>query len=345
MIEDTSMINTKLDPFAKLEQAKDGSNAPMKAEKAKILCVDDEERILNSLRAIFRFKYDVYLATSGAEALDILREHNIAVVISDQRMPNMTGIDFLRQAKEVSPATVRVLLTGFSDLQAVIDSVNDGEVFRFLNKPWGNKEIQAIVEEAVAVYQDTKDTLLAVTPPPPVETAAGAQKSVILIKAGDRTLFEDLQAAALPSMELVRVSNRQEALDALQKLPVSVLVTRLDEPGDNEDEEIDFLRLLKRELPGLMTVGIVESADYDEILYLINEAKVYRYAVLPTKASRIVFFIESALQRVRLMEANPVLLRQQSVEQSRPLQETAEPMVKKVGLIRKMFGRRWGQSD
>src|SRR6266542_1720917 len=119
--------------------------------KPKILLLDDEERILNALSALFRYKYQVFTATDGEQALAILKQYHIHVVVSDQRMPAMTGVEFLRRAKSVSPQTVRVLLTGFSDLSAIIDSVNDGEVYRFLNKPWGNQEIQAVIADAIGI--------------------------------------------------------------------------------------------------------------------------------------------------------------------------------------------------
>src|SRR5215831_13408574 len=120
-------------------------------ERPKILLLDDEERILNALSALFRYKYQVFTATTGEKALAILNQYHVHVVVSDQRMPTMTGIEFLRRAKVVSPNTVRILLTGFSDLSAIIESVNDGEVYRFLNKPWGNQEIQAVVADAVTI--------------------------------------------------------------------------------------------------------------------------------------------------------------------------------------------------
>ena len=106
-------------------------------KKEKILCVDDEVQIVISLRALLRSKYEVLIATSGEEALDILRKDNtIRVLISDQRMPKMLGAEVLREARKISPGTMRLLLTGYSDLQAIIDSINEGEVFRFINKPW-----------------------------------------------------------------------------------------------------------------------------------------------------------------------------------------------------------------
>jgi DNA-binding NtrC family response regulator len=89
-------------------------------DKANILLVDDEERVLRSLEMLFRNRFKVYTTTDGNEAVDICRRDRIHVVVSDQRMPAITGVEVLRRAREVSPNTMRLLLTGYSDLQAIV---------------------------------------------------------------------------------------------------------------------------------------------------------------------------------------------------------------------------------
>ena len=116
--------------------------------KPTLLFVDDEERIVNLLRTMFRSEYQVLTATSGKEALEILAKHRVEVLVSDQRMPGMLGVELLAEARKRSPATMRILLTGYSDLAAIVGSVNDGEVFRFINKPWNHEEIKTIIRAA-----------------------------------------------------------------------------------------------------------------------------------------------------------------------------------------------------
>ncbi|MDJ0751396.1 MAG: response regulator [Woeseiaceae bacterium] len=103
--------------------------------KARILFVDDEKRVLNAMRGLFRRKYELYLANSGADAMSIIDDNDIDVIVADQRMPGMTGIEVLAQIKKRSPRTVRILLTGYADPAAIQGSINEGEVFRFLSKP------------------------------------------------------------------------------------------------------------------------------------------------------------------------------------------------------------------
>jgi response regulator RpfG family c-di-GMP phosphodiesterase len=104
-------------------------------DKARILFVDDEKRVLNAMRGLFRRHYELFLTCEGAEAVQIAVENDVDVIVADQRMPGMTGIEVLAEVKRRSPRTVRILLTGYADPTAVEGSINLGEVFRFLSKP------------------------------------------------------------------------------------------------------------------------------------------------------------------------------------------------------------------
>ena len=110
----------------------------------RILLVDDEARILRALKALFR-DYQTFETTNPLEAAALAKQHDVDVVICDQRMPEKTGVDVLRDIKETHPRALRILLTGYSDLKAVIGSVNEGEVFRFVHKPWDNTELRELV--------------------------------------------------------------------------------------------------------------------------------------------------------------------------------------------------------
>jgi diguanylate cyclase (GGDEF)-like protein/PAS domain S-box-containing protein len=117
--------------------------------KRTLLLVDDEQNIVSSLRRLFRRDgYDIVTANSGAEGLQRLAEVNIDVIVSDQRMPGMTGVEFLRRAKELYPDTVRMVLSGYTELQSITDAVNEGAIYKFLTKPWDDERLRAHVAEA-----------------------------------------------------------------------------------------------------------------------------------------------------------------------------------------------------
>lgn len=128
-------------------------------DKINILYVDDEENNLFSFKANFRIKYNVFTALSGQIALDLLKETAISVIITDQRMPEMTGVAFLEKVCELYPETIRILLTGYSDMSAVIDAVNKGKIFHYLSKPWNEKELDDTIQNAYEIYSQKQETL------------------------------------------------------------------------------------------------------------------------------------------------------------------------------------------
>src|SRR5436190_22647354 len=121
--------------------------------KHPILVVDDEPEILFSLRALLRRDFEVHTAESGAQALEVLREHPVHVIMTDQRMPEMTGVELLSRARGACPEAVRVIFTGYADLKAVIDAVNRGEIFRYLTKPWDPDDLCLVLREACEHYE------------------------------------------------------------------------------------------------------------------------------------------------------------------------------------------------
>jgi putative two-component system response regulator len=126
----------------------------------EILFVDDEEYILDIAQQIFAERDITILTALGAdEALDIIRKHEIAVLVSDNHMPGMKGIDLLSRVKVLSPDTVKILMTGFADLETVLDAINRVEVFRFIVKPWENSQLVGLVEEALERFRLIKSIL------------------------------------------------------------------------------------------------------------------------------------------------------------------------------------------
>jgi response regulator RpfG family c-di-GMP phosphodiesterase len=119
-----------------------------------VLIVDDEENVLRSIERLFREK-DINLrsVSDAAGALNILREEEVAVIVSDNLMPGMSGLDLLCRVREISPATVKVLMTAYADLGTAIEAINKSEIFRFIVKPWDNRGLEWIVEESLARYR------------------------------------------------------------------------------------------------------------------------------------------------------------------------------------------------
>jgi len=156
--------------------------------RPRLLFVDDEQRVLNSMRIMFRRQFDLFLASHGAEALDIVRDKDIDVIVADHRMPKMTGVEVLSRVRTLSPRTVRILLTGYADLDAVEGSINESEVFRFLTKPCAPQQLRETIELAAKLARETP------APTPAEETLSPADTVEIILQ--DDTVTEVTTSAS-----------------------------------------------------------------------------------------------------------------------------------------------------
>jgi len=120
-------------------------------EKPSVLYIDDEEDNLVVFKAAFRRDYKIFTALSAEEGLKILHDNSIPIIITDQRMPTMTGIQFLQSLPD-EPETIRMILTGFSDIEAVIDAINTGKVYRYITKPWDRDELKITLDKAIETF-------------------------------------------------------------------------------------------------------------------------------------------------------------------------------------------------
>lgn len=121
-------------------------------EKIKILYVDDEENNLHAFKATFRRDYKIFLAVSADEGREILEKENVDLIITDQRMPEETGVEFLESIIPIYPQPIRLLLTGYTDIQAVIDAINKGQVYHYLTKPWEEDYLRTVIKNAFEIY-------------------------------------------------------------------------------------------------------------------------------------------------------------------------------------------------
>lgn len=125
--------------------------------KIKVLYVDDETNNLLAFQAGFRRQYEIFTANTVAEGLGILNENDIQVILADQRMPKTTGVEFFGIVRKVHPDPMRILITGYSDIEAIVGAVNTGEIFRYIKKPWDDLELKNAIQNAHEVYATRKE--------------------------------------------------------------------------------------------------------------------------------------------------------------------------------------------
>ncbi len=122
----------------------------------KLLIVDDDTPNLRLLERLFSKDFQCLTASSGPEAIRLLEQNDIAILITDQRMPGMTGIDLLKRTSQLRPHMVRILLTGYTDVEALVEAINSGLVYMYINKPWDNDDLKLRVNRAYEHYQNNK---------------------------------------------------------------------------------------------------------------------------------------------------------------------------------------------
>ncbi len=254
--------------------------------KPTLLFVDDEQRVLNSMRIMFRRKFDLYLATHGAEALDIVKTKDIDVIIADHRMPKMTGVEVLTAVRFLSPRTVRILLTGYADLDAVEGSINESEVFRFLTKPCSPQELRNTIELAAKVAQEAP--ALAASPcaegEPRDPDVLEPESLEIILEADTVIVNKPVQREApiqAPSNELP-----PPAFPTTQSPPAEAL----PEPEEAEEETSSTGRLERpdfSEVPAepparhATGMGVIVFSTEDEVVQTVQQAVRGRLPVYP----------------------------------------------------------------
>ena len=123
---------------------------------ATLLLVDDEPNVLSSLKRVFRREnYHILTATSGVEALSLLAQHPVGVVLTDQRMPGMSGTELLSSIRAMHPKAIRMVLSGYTGLESLTDAINQGEIYKFITKPWKDQELIEAVREAFRRYAES----------------------------------------------------------------------------------------------------------------------------------------------------------------------------------------------
>ena len=273
-------------------------------KKAKLLFVDDEERILNALRSVFRNQYNVFTASSGPEAMEFLKRFRPHVVISDQRMPEMTGVEFLRQVKDFAPQTVRILLTGYSDLASIVGSINDGEVFRFISKPWDNAEIQKTIGEAAAIALELADMA---TAPVIVPDKLG---SGILVLNPDQGVFRAVNELMGSVCPVLHAPDMERGLTLLAEHEIAVIIADI---RSSDQKSVATFKLLKQDHPEILAILTTEASDSELVIDLINQAQVFRFLNKPLNLKLLQQHVHAALARYQSFRKTPKLLKQHKV--------------------------------
>lgn len=320
------------------------------SKKARVLFVDDEERVLNSMRGMFRREFDLFLAANGEAAVNIASRNQIDVIVADQRMPGMSGTEVLGKVKELSPDTIRILLTGYADPAAVESSINFGEVFRFLGKPCPPKVLRHTLDVAVKAAKIAPTETPAksrVASAPAGKDAAGnrahastptpsrlpdappyirlANKESVntptrpQVVAGEvgvvlYTVDAHFAEAAIRAVSLERntmlATSLIKVMQLMEKQSTGVLVTDVT---SNDTRLQGIIGALKRSVPELVTIVVSDNSDTTDMINLINGGQIYRYLRKPVTPIQLRTEIGAAATKHLALRNNDNLAKRHSV--------------------------------
>ncbi len=292
----------------------------------RILFVDDEERILRSLALQFRRHYEVLTESDPLRALQRLREEDIHVLVSDQRMPQMSGAQLLAEAREIAPNTLRILLTGYSDLDAAVEALNNGGIFRYLTKPWDQQEMAFTLRQAAELAVRQAQPLQAVA-----SEGLSAPLSVLLLDDEPDTLAVVGEFCVVGGHRLLRARNLAEAMLQLNNEGADILVSDLKLAGE---DTAPLLKTLAQAHPRLLSLVVTPFQDTQALLRLVNEAQIFRYLPKPIRRGLFEKGLKAAAEQALIWRAQPqqVVTRLAEVPRDEREQE-------KVGSLMGMLGR------
>ncbi len=297
------------------------------SQPIRVMFVDDEERILRSLSLQFRRDYEVLVESDPRRALERLRSEPVQILVSDQRMPQMSGAELLAQASEIQPQAMRILLTGYSDLDAAIEALNSGGIFRYLTKPWDPQEMANTLRQAAELAPRTRQ----VPNVQAVRALAETRLNLLLLDDDAQTLECVGEFCTRTGHRLLRAATLEQAVQLLNDEQIDMLVSDLRLSGV---DTAPLLKSLAQAHPRLLSLVVTPFRDTQALLALINEAQIFRYLPKPVRKGMFDKGLRAAAEQALLYRAQP---REVVTRLAEPPRDAPER--ERVGSLLGMLGR------
>jgi eukaryotic-like serine/threonine-protein kinase len=252
-----------------------------------VLAVDDDPQVLTAIKSVLRKQYDVFTTTDPHQALELLKRHTMHVIISDQRMPIMQGVEFLARTRAITPHSVRILLTGYADLAAIAGAINQAEIYRYLNKPWEELSLLKVVADAASIALAHH-----LRPAPVLALPIQTSSAVLVVSPRDDVYLavRQLLHATCPVLHATQI----EGIEARLLNPeVAVVVTDMQA---GQEDAIGWLSQLKQQHPEIASIAITRASDSQALVTLINQAQVFRLLHHPINLRVLDAYLHEALQ-------------------------------------------------
>jgi len=291
-----------------------------------VLIVDDEKNILSAInRTLMDDDYHIITAMSGKEGLSVLRDNDADLVISDQNMPGMTGLEFLKKVKTEYPHIAGIMLTAYSDIEAATKAVNEAGIYKFILKPWNDADLRITVKRALEAQKllmerdsllqsiKTQDILFSDLEKkyPGITQAEKGPKNrhAILIVDDEKSILKSATRILIDDDYLILTAlNGEKGLSILESREVDLVVSDQRMPGMSG---LEFLKEVRAKYPDILTIMLTAYADADTAITAINEAGVFKFILKPWNDANFRITIARALE-----------LRQMVIERNLLAQET-----------------------
>lgn len=292
--------------------------------KLKILIVDADVKTINLLSSSLKRSYDVYCTKNLIEALKLSTQHKIALVISDQAVPNagMTGVEFMDRVKKLSPSTSRILLANPIDFGNAKIALKPGDVFRLFKKPFNPSRLLEVIDEATMAYLEQSGSLaiaaerlqkhapninkeIKITP------SISASANGVIIKCANESLFEEIKANFSGTAHFLYAKDKEAAIQILENTITKAIIYCFEHTNILDESETRFISQIKTELPHLAIIALLnkEKTNYQDIMSLINKNIIYSYLPSTAKTEKICQQLNAAIALASKLYTSPILLK------------------------------------
>lgn len=294
----------------------------------RILFVDDEERILRSLALQFRRQFEVLTEVNPLRVLQRLQEQPVDIIVSDQRMPQMSGSQLLAQVQERHPQTLRILLTGYSDLDAAVEALNSGGIFRYLTKLWDQVAMAQTLQQAARLVEARRTCAVLEQPPQPDSLQ---QPILLLLDSDGETREMTRQLCEQTGIRMQTANDLPSAVQLLNQQTPDILVSDIQLAGQDLRP---LLMGLAQAHPRLLSIIVTPFQDTQVLLKLINQAQIFRYLPKPVRRGMLERALRTAAQQSQRWQHSPAQAVPREAEAPMDAEEQS-----RIGNLLGMLGR------
>ena len=255
----------------------------------RVLLIDDEAPMLRAQKALLR-EHDVTVTSDPSAAIALAQEHDIDVVVCDQRMPNANGIEVLRSLRLSHPRALRILTASRPDTKAIFDAINDAEIFRLITKPWDNVVLRAAVSDAGRIAREAPQIMTPALRGPEYDQARG--QVAVLVIGGETEVQQRLREILQPYYKLHFASSMERAVQIMEQHETGVIIS---DTQTGRSDLIAPLKALRQTHPQIAVAMLAGRIDADAGIGLINEGQIFRILPRPLQMGTCRLCVDTAL--------------------------------------------------